>query len=167
MKENVKKCADVDPIKMPSTSSSSSCRCSSKFQYHTWIIYFLLAVSFGLHFVVLVDRVAIKNVDKFIDVNVVEETSSSPSSSSSSSSSTRPRRSVKGSGRDYSDAKVEFIHPKLRDEMDASEQQDPNNPWVWLTSYSRIPVKISLIRAFSSSSQTAHLLLSSLHRWRR
>jgi hypothetical protein len=56
---------------------------------------------------------------------------------------TRTKRSVKGSSpRDYSDAKVEFIHPKLREEMDVNEQQDPNNPWVWLTSYSRIPVRI-------------------------
>ena len=35
---------------------------------------------------------------------------------------------------------VEFIHPKLRDEMEEIEKEDPNNPWVWLTSYSRIPV---------------------------
>ena len=140
MKENAKKCVDVDPIKKSSMSSPSSsfCRCSSKFQYHTWVIYFLLAVSFGLHFTVLIDRVSIKNVDKVV---VVEETASSSPSASPTSTSTRHRRSVKGSGRDYSDAKVEFIHPKLRDEMDASEQQDPNNPWVWLTSYSRIPVR--------------------------
>ena len=53
----------------------------------------------------------------------------------------RSKRSVKGSNsRDYSDAQVEFIHPKLREEMTVNEQQDPNNPWVWLTSYSRIPV---------------------------
>ena len=36
---------------------------------------------------------------------------------------------------------VEFIHPKLREEMpDNGEGGDPDNPWVWLTSYSRIPV---------------------------
>ena len=37
-------------------------------------------------------------------------------------------------------ANVEFIHPKLRDEMKGEEAKDPDNPWVWLTSYSRIPV---------------------------
>lgn len=36
-------------------------------------------------------------------------------------------------------ANVEFIHPKLREEM-KDEEGDPANPWVWLTSYSRVPV---------------------------
>ena len=35
-------------------------------------------------------------------------------------------------------ANVEFIHPKLKDEM--SDEEDPENPWVWLTSFSRVPV---------------------------
>ena len=40
-----------------------------------------------------------------------------------------------------SQSNVEFIHPKLREEMpDNGEGGDPENPWVWLTSYSRIPV---------------------------
>ena len=40
-------------------------------------------------------------------------------------------------------ANVEFIHPKLREEMpDNGEGGDPENPWVWLTSYSRIPVNM-------------------------
>ena len=38
-------------------------------------------------------------------------------------------------------ANVEFIHPKLKDEM--SDEEDPENPWVWLTSFSRVPVSIS------------------------
>ena len=42
-------------------------------------------------------------------------------------------------GQSYKEANVEFIHPKLREEM-GPEEQDPANPWVWLTSYSRIPV---------------------------
>ena len=37
-------------------------------------------------------------------------------------------------------ANVEFIHPKLKDEM--SDEEDPENPWVWLTSFSRVPVSI-------------------------
>ena len=42
-----------------------------------------------------------------------------------------------------STSNVEFIHPKLREEMpDNGEGGDPENPWVWLTSYSRIPVNI-------------------------
>ena len=40
-----------------------------------------------------------------------------------------------------SQTNVEFIHPKLREEMtNNGEGGDPENPWVWLTSYSRIPV---------------------------
>ena len=34
---------------------------------------------------------------------------------------------------------VEFVHPDLKAEL-SSQDEDPNNPWVWLTSYSRIPV---------------------------
>ena len=44
---------------------------------------------------------------------------------------------------DNSESNVEFIHPKLRDEMPTNgEGGDPENPWVWLTSYSRVPVHI-------------------------
>ena len=48
----------------------------------------------------------------------------------------RERRAVEKS---KDTANVEFIHPKLREEMDG-QPEDPDNPWVWLTSYSRIPV---------------------------
>lgn len=41
------------------------------------------------------------------------------------------RRKVEGN--------VEFVHPDLKAELN-SQDEDPNNPWVWLTSYSRIPV---------------------------
>ena len=34
---------------------------------------------------------------------------------------------------------VEFVHPDLKDEL-SKQDEDPGNPWVWLTSYSRIPV---------------------------
>ena len=37
-----------------------------------------------------------------------------------------------------STANVEFIHPKLRDDM--KNDEDPENPFVWLNSYSRVPV---------------------------
>ena len=49
-------------------------------------------------------------------------------------------RRVKRESQTYTEANVEFIHPKLREEMD-TESEDPENPWVWLTSYSRIPVR--------------------------
>ena len=64
-----------------------------------------------------------------------------------SSSNVRMKREVipdsegqKGArSKGQSSANVEFIHPKLRGEME-SQPSDPENPWVWLTSYSRIPV---------------------------
>ena len=37
---------------------------------------------------------------------------------------------------------VEFVHPDLKQEL-SKQGEDPNNPWVWLTSYSRIPVSYS------------------------
>ena len=36
---------------------------------------------------------------------------------------------------------VEFVHPDLKNEL-KKQGEDPNNPWVWLTSYSRIPVSL-------------------------
>jgi len=35
---------------------------------------------------------------------------------------------------------VEFINPNMKREKDSGEGNTPNNAWVWLTSYSRIPV---------------------------
>ena len=50
-----------------------------------------------------------------------------------------------GTGKDSS---VEFIHPKLKEDMN-QQPEDPDNPWVWLTSYSRIPVgDLNNCRAF-------------------
>lgn len=48
-----------------------------------------------------------------------------------------------------SELSVEFVNPKLRQEFEEKEKQNgngkgensTNNPWVWLTSYSRVPVK--------------------------
>ena len=37
-----------------------------------------------------------------------------------------------------STANVEFIHPKLKENM--QDNEDPENPFVWLNSYSRVPV---------------------------
>ena len=61
-----------------------------------------------------------------------------PISDSSSITVERVKRQS-GKARTVGSANVEFIHPKLREEMD-NEPEDPENPWVWLTSYSRIPV---------------------------
>ena len=36
---------------------------------------------------------------------------------------------------------VEFVHPDLKQEL-KKQGEDPSNPWVWLTSYSRIPVTL-------------------------
>ena len=101
---------------------------------HIWIIYTLLAGSFLLHSFTLTrdvfwlaqhsnDQVSFKRSRRQADVG--RETTPNPE--------------------DYSGANVEFIHPKLREEMDL-EDEDPNNPWVWLTSYSRIPVSVAQLR---------------------
>ena len=55
----------------------------------------------------------------------------------------RERREVKQGGR----GDVEFVHPDLKKEL-LKQGEDPANPWVWLTSYSRIPVTFSLIKHF-------------------
>jgi len=47
----------------------------------------------------------------------------------------RMRRETKGSA-----GSVEFIHPKLKGDV-GNRPEDPNNPWVWLTSFSRIPIE--------------------------
>ena len=49
----------------------------------------------------------------------------------------RERREVKQGGR----GDVEFVHPDLKKEL-LKQGEDPANPWVWLTSYSRIPVTL-------------------------
>ena len=47
---------------------------------------------------------------------------------------------------------VEFVHPDLKAEL-SSQDEDPNNPWVWLTSYSRIPVCLCGVVCPLASSQ--------------
>ena len=44
---------------------------------------------------------------------------------------------------------VEFVHPDLKQEL-GKQGEDPSNPWVWLTSYSRIPVSVSRYCRYSS-----------------
>ena len=50
----------------------------------------------------------------------------------------RSRRETGGGG--SPSANVEFIHPKMRDEYEGEEEEDTENPFVWLTSYARVPV---------------------------
>ena len=54
----------------------------------------------------------------------------------------RSRRETGGGG--SSSANVEFIHPKMRDEHGDSDE-DPDNPFVWLTSYARVPVSFETV----------------------
>ena len=44
---------------------------------------------------------------------------------------------------------MEFVHPDLKQEL-GKQGEDPSNPWVWLTSYSRIPVSVSRYCRYSS-----------------
>ncbi len=134
-----------DDVKKMSTNDATSnvveksatCHCAS-FHRHKWIIYSLLAISLSLHSTFIVDKIQVSLSNIYCDSKVIVS-----SEEDVVVDTKRSKRSVKGSNsRDYSDAQVEFIHPKLRDEMTLNEQQDPNNPWVWLTSYSRIPVSI-------------------------
>ena len=55
----------------------------------------------------------------------------------------RERREVKQGGR----GDVEFVHPDLKKEL-LKQGEDPANPWVWLTSYSRIPVTFLSFQRF-------------------
>ena len=55
----------------------------------------------------------------------------------------RERREGKQGGR----GDVEFVHPDLKKEL-LKQGEDPANPWVWLTSYSRIPVTFCLALDF-------------------
>lgn len=44
------------------------------------------------------------------------------------------------SGREHKDHHVEFFNPKMRNELENKGAAPGGDPWVWLTSYSRIPV---------------------------
>ena len=50
----------------------------------------------------------------------------------------------------YNHPNVEFVNPKFRDEYlsrsdSGSSPNNPDNPWVWLNAYSRIPVSQFLV----------------------
>lgn len=91
---------------------------------HLWVIYTLLTLSFALH------SFTISNGLFREKATVISHPH-------------RSKRQAKEDVKDqldYSGANVEFIHPKVRDSMDPDEIGPDGNPWVWLTSYSRIPV---------------------------
>ena len=142
---------------MSSDEKSVTCHCAS-FRRHKWIIYLLLAISLSLHSTTIVDKIQVSLSNKNCDsskVIVSNEDNIPPIPVDPK----RSKRSVKGSNsRDYSDAQVEFIHPKLREEMTVNEQQDPNNPWVWLTSYSRIPVSTNSYSNYPRQKNEEQLL---------
>ena len=71
----------------------------------------------------------------------------------------RERREVKQGGR----GDVEFVHPDLKKEL-LKQGEDPANPWVWLTSYSRIPVTFqpSFDSCFHCSTFSNHALCYSM-----
>jgi len=93
---------------------------------HVWIIYTLLAASFLLHSFTLT-----RDVQSLTE----EQPKVQRSRRQAAGESDNPDMSRD----DYSGANVEFIHPKLREEEMSREGQDE---MVWLTSYSRIPVRV-------------------------
>lgn len=59
----------------------------------------------------------------------------------------RVRRSVLEDNAVSSEATVEFFDPKMRQELEERDQQNKgsaNTPWVWLNSYSRVPVSLTI-----------------------
>lgn len=75
------------------------------------------------------------------DISTLHSVSSGPHNRAERSADPGPEVNENGA----IEGDVEFIHPKLRDEMEEIEKEDPNNPWVWLTSYSRIPVSECIV----------------------
>ena len=69
----------------------------------------------------------------------------------------RGRRSVEERNVDpsqLSTANVEFIHPKLKENM--QDDEDPENPFVWLNSYSRVPVSFITYSGNEFSNSPIH-----------
>jgi hypothetical protein len=112
---------------------------------HTWVVYSclvaLLLIELGLS-LALYHQVL--NVEQRCDeaINTINQRSR------------RSRRAVAEDNTVSGETNVEFFHPKLRQELEEKEaarkaaaaaaaggkSPEDNNPWVWLTSYSRIPV---------------------------
>lgn len=106
---------------------------------HTWVVYTslvgLLALELGLSLALY------RHVERRCGVS---EPVLQP---------TRSRRSVSDDNTVSGETNVEFFHPKLKSELEEKDaarkaaaaaagvkSPEENNPWVWLTSYSRIPV---------------------------
>ena len=96
---------------------------------HFVAIYILLILSFTLHLCVIFGRVK-------EEAEIFKERGRR---SLDSQQQQRRRNVIEDDS--VPTANVEFIHPKLRDDM-KNQDEDPENPWVWLTSYSRVPVRL-------------------------
>ena len=99
-------------------------------------IYILLILSFTLHLCVIFGRVDYSTVEN-------EELFKDRGRRSLNQQQQRRRNVIEDDS--VPTANVEFIHPKLRDDM-KNQDEDPENPWVWLTSYSRVPVCAYFLR---------------------
>ena len=120
----------VEVIKEPEKAGGRS---AGDFSKHLFALYSLLVLSFTLHLYVILNNFVPENLnlEKNVPGLFIE----------------RGRRSVEERDVDASQlstANVEFIHPKLRDDM--KEEEDPENPFVWLNSYSRVPVSYFTLR---------------------
>ena len=103
---------------------------------HFVAIYILLILSFTLHLCVIFGRVDYSPVEN-------EEIFKDRGRRSLNQQQQRRRNVIEDDS--VPTANVEFIHPKLRDDM-KNQDEDPENPWVWLTSYSRVPVCAYFLR---------------------
>ena len=104
---------------------SSRCTGHDNFRkHHLFVIYSLLILSFTLHIYVIINNAIVIDNDDTLEFKETYKE--------------RGRRSVEQRNVDSSQvpsANVEFVHPKLRDSL----KEDPD--MVWLTSYSRVPVR--------------------------
>ena len=122
-------------------------RKSREIRKHLTVLYTLLFISFGLHTYVIINGSQFYADDPssndYEDVEakaIISEAVIKERGRRHTSQDDHQRRNIDSS--QIPTANVEFVHPKLKDEM--KDDEDPQNPWVWLTSFSRVPVRIAL-----------------------
>ena len=122
-------------------------RKSREIRKHLTVLYTLLFISFGLHTYVIINGSQFYADDPssndYEDVEaeaIISEAVIKERGRRHTSQDDHQRRNIDSS--QIPTANVEFVHPKLKDEM--KDDEDPQNPWVWLTSFSRVPVRIVL-----------------------
>lgn len=118
----MKKPAKETLVTQPGTVSCVIEEKTDHFRKHLVLLYVLLTLSFALHLYTIIE------VNLEFDYEII---------TSRERRDTNQRRNVA----EPSSANVEFIHPKLREDM--KDDEDPENPWVWLTSFSRVPVRLN------------------------